>query len=129
MDNKELIRTVFHLLFESEKMNPKDISAYFSQNYVQTVGNERLDFDEFICHVGKVREKLSSCRISFRTLISEGNIVFSNHFVDAAMRNGTTLRQHILAEFEITDGKIIRCDELACLLEGDVAESNLASVR
>lgn len=128
MDNKELIKTVFYHLFESENMNTEDISVYFSKDYVQHVGNEKLDFESFICHVGKVREKLSACHITFRTLISEGNVVFSNHFVDAVLRNGTALRQHILAEFRISNGKIVCCDELACLLEGDVAESNLASV-
>lgn len=129
MDNKELVKTVFNLLFESKKMNTEEISAYFSRDYVQIVGKEFLNFEDFICHVRKVREKLSSCHITFQTLISEGNIVFSNHMVDAILRNGTLLRQHILAEFEVQDGKIIRCDELACQLDGDVSEKNLASVR
>lgn len=128
MDNKNLIKIVFRLLFESKEMKLEDISLYFAKEYVQNVGSEVLDFHDFISHIGKVREKLAECRVTFHTLISEGNIVFSNHVVDAILRNGTILRQHVLAEFEMSEGKIIRCDELAHMLEGEVSESNLASV-
>ena len=129
MNNKELIRTVFHLLFESESLDETVITSYFSTDYVQHVDNETLDFTEFISHIKKVREKIASCRINFNTLIVENNIVFSNHTVNAIMKNGASIQQHVLAEFRLCNGRINFCDELTCHQKGDKSESNLGSVR
>lgn len=129
MEKKELIRTVFHLLFENESFDRETIANYFSKDYVQSVNGDTFGFNDFVNHICKVRETLSSCNIAFKTLVTEGNIVFSNHLVDAVMRNGKMVRQQVLAEFEISKGKIIRCDELTCFLGGDVAGSKLGSIR
>lgn len=129
MENKELIRKVFHLLFESENLDDNVITLYFSTDYVQHVDNETLSIDEFIAHIKKVREKIDSCRITFNTLISENDIVFSNHTVCAIMKNGSSIQQHVLAEFHICNGKIHFCDELTFHQKGDLSESNLGSIR
>lgn len=129
MENKELIRKVFHLLFEDVHLDRNVISQYFSKDYIQSVNGETFGFDDFISHVFKVRKTLASCRISFKTLLSEGNIVFSNHIVKAVMNNGKPVRQQVLAEFKIIDGKIIHCDEVICTLDGDAGVNNLGSIR
>ena len=129
MDNKELIRKVFHLLFENEHLERNEICNYFSKDYIRSVNGETLGFNDFVKHVFKVRDTLTDCRISFKTIVSEGGVVFTNHFVDAVMKNGKIVKQHVLAEFEIIDGKIINCDELVSIIDGDAGVDNLGSIR
>lgn len=129
MEKKELIKTVFKVIFENKTTDEVTISQYFSTDYVQTVNNETLDFDAFVEHIAYLQTKASSCTITFNTLIGEGDIVFSNHMVDTTLKNGDHVRHHVLAEFTLKENKIVRCDELTCLLDGHSTYRNLGSAQ
>ena len=128
MNYKEQLHKIFHELFEVQKVDEKKIGEYFSPDYVQYADGEQLDYVSFLRHVLLVNEKIESCKVTFKTLICEGDIVYSNHYVDAIMKSGVKARHHVLAEFHFKDGKIIMCDELSHLEKGDVADANLASI-
>ncbi len=129
MDNKELVRKAFNSLFECESISRETILLYFSEDYIQCVDGNTLGVDDFIKHVFKVHEMVTACKITFQTLMAENDLVFSNHIVDAVMSNGEHLQHHVLVEFQMRDGKIIRCDELTRLQKGCASGSNLGSVR
>ncbi len=129
MDTKELIKAVFKLVFEEKVTDEETLSQYFSPSYVQTVNNETLDFEAFVKHIAHLQAKISACTITFKRLVAEDNVVFSNHMVDSTLQNGDHVRHHVIAEFEIQDGKIVKCDELTCLLEGHATYRDLGSAQ
>lgn len=129
MDYKKQLQDIFHELFEVSRVDEKKISEYFSPDYIQYADGEQLDFPTFIHHVKLVNEKIASCKVTFKTLLCEGDVVFSNHIVDAVMKSGIKARHHVMAEFHFKNGQVIMCDELSHLEKGDAADANLASVK
>ena len=122
MQNKKIVRTLFEKTFESDDFNEKALESLVSPDYVQHVDGKTLGYKEFVAHVKWLKAKISKINIDFMALIEEGDTVFSNHIV---MKDGSTGKAHVIAEFRVRDGKIFYCDELTCLLEGNEKNRHL----
>lgn len=124
---KTVIRQIFRDIIEAPVYNEKAIYSYFDAGYIQEVDHQKLDFDQFCQHIKAQKKRVQSIRVDFRTLISENDIVFSNHWVDVITTDGRSNQFHVLAEFHFKDGKVIYCDELTRLVKGAEQNSDLGS--
>lgn len=124
---KNFIQQVFREVLENPVFDQALIERYFSKNYIQLVDRQQLNYDQFVLHIRKLKEKVAEQKIEIIHHAENGNIIFTHHIAKSVLKDGSTVRHKVLAEFTIQDGKIIQCDELTLMLEGSLAEKNLGS--
>lgn len=93
------------------------INKYFAPTYVQTTDHVSTNFDEFKAHLKKLKEVVSSLKISyFKTMIidEDQNEVFLRYDVEVEKKkNGNQGIIEVYAEFTFNDeGKVMTCNEL-----------------
>ncbi|UCA60197.1 hypothetical protein KB553_01420 [Chryseobacterium rhizoplanae] len=124
---KHIIQEVFTNILENPVFDLSLIEQYFSKDYIQLVDHTQLNYEEFILHIKKLKEKVSGQKIDLINYAENGNIIFTHHMARSVLKDGSIVRHKVLAEFTIHEDKIIRCDELTLLLEGSQTERNLGS--
>lgn len=127
MDNKELVRLAFRNVIEATSVDSGEIERYFSTQYVQEVDGKTLHFEEFVAHVKKQKETVASAKVDLIALISEGDVVFSNHEVNVLKKDGSRAKFKVIAQFLVRDGRIAACDELTRMIEGEKSDRDLGS--
>lgn len=121
------IKEVFKDVIENSTYNKLLVNKYFNENYIQIVDGHTFDFEKFNQHLIKLKSKISNQSVKFENIIASENYIFTKHLVESTLTNGEIIKHKVFAEFEIKDGKIIRCDELTMLLSGNRDEENLGS--
>jgi hypothetical protein len=124
---KALVQKSFEAVVQNLKYDEALIREYFSTEYIQHVDGKTLDFVQFCRHMQVQKLAVKTIAIGFKTLIQEGNTVFSNHLVTIETKEGRRAVVQVIAEFWLKDGKIVYCDELTCQLSGDGADGDLGS--
>lgn len=124
---KQIIQEVFSNILENPEFNLSFIEKYFSKDYIQLVDHQQLNYESFILHIKKLKEKVAEQKIDIINWAENGNVIFTHHVAKSVLKDGSTVLHKVLAEFTIQDGKIIRCDELTLLLEGDFSAKNLGA--
>ncbi|UOB17960.1 nuclear transport factor 2 family protein [Abyssalbus ytuae] len=127
MESKVFIESGFKRIFGSTGFDEDFIREIFDQSYIQHVDGKTLELEEFIKHIKVLKERTKSIKVDFKTLIEEGDTVFSNHVVTATMKDHTKTIIHVIAEFRVRNGKMYYCDELTSLIDGNPNNSNLGS--
>lgn len=127
MKSSKIILDFFKQVLEDGQIDNKTISSFVSPSYIQQVDGKTLDFEDFKKHLKKQREIISRIQITFIQIISSGDIVFTNHEVSVHKKDGNLLRFKVLAQFTLQDDKVIACDELTRLVDGNEEDSNLGS--
>ena len=126
-DNKTIIRNIFKEIFEAKVYDENAIQKYIDPAYKQEVDGKVLFFEEFCKHVQVQKESIASFRFDFQTMISEGDIVFSNHIVHGTTIEGRSGEIRVIAEFHLKKGKLIHCNELTHMISGDERDRDLGS--
>lgn len=124
---KHIIQQVFNTILENPVFDLSLIEKYFSKDYIQFVDHHQLNYEEFILHIKKLKEKVAEQKIDILNYAENGNIIFTHHIAKSILKDGSIVKHKVLAEFTILEGKIIGCDELTLLLEGNNTEKNLGS--
>lgn len=124
---KHIIQQVFHDILENPVFDLSSIEKYFSKDYIQFVDHHQLNYDEFILHIKKLKDKVAEQKIDIINYAENGNIIFTHHMAKSVLKDGSIVVHKVLAEFTIQNDKIIQCDELTLLLEGDFSSKNLGS--
>lgn len=128
MSNKNVIRDLFINLFENKSFDMANLNDYICSDYVQYVDGKILNYNHFVEHIAALRAMIENCRVEFKTLVCEGEIVFSNHTVDIELVDGRKAKIQVIAEFRLRDGKLFYCDELTHLIEGASESKDLGSI-
>lgn len=126
-DNKQLILLAFQKVIETADADEQAISHFFHKDYKQYVDGVQIDFNGFVQHMKSQKKVIESISVSFRNIIAEEDTVFTNHDVAIQKNSGGVIRVHVLAEFTISEGKIIRCDELTRMEEGNTEDHDIGS--
>ncbi|MGN7864374.1 hypothetical protein [Chryseobacterium sp. 22458] len=124
---KHIIEQVFSRILENPVLDETLIEKYFSRQYVQLVDHTRLNYDEFVLHIKKLKDKVSEQKIEIISYAENENSIFTKHIARSVLKDGSIVIHKVLAEFTVSDGKIIQCDELTLLLEGTHDARNLGS--
>ena len=126
-NNENLLRRMFAEVFIPPAYDEAAIHRYFSNDYRQSVDGRVLDLNQLCQHVRVQKQALKELKIEFKTLLSGCDVVFSNHVARAESMDGRSIQIHVIAEFRFRDGKIIACDELSHLIDGDPHDGDLGS--
>lgn len=123
----KIIIDFFKQVLEDGQIDDKTISHFVSPNYIQQVDGKTLNFEDFKKHLKKQREIISRIQITFIQIVSSGDIVFTNHEVSVHKKDGNLLHFKVIAQFTLQDNRVIACDELTRLIDGNEGDSNLGS--
>jgi ketosteroid isomerase-like protein len=127
MNYKETIKNIFIDILETNECNEAKIRQYFHPDYVQHVDGKTLNFNDFIQHVKALKSSTATVKIVVERLVSEGNTVCSIHYAQGSKRNGRSFKTKVIALFQFEGNKIIRCDELTHLIQGEESDKTLGS--
>jgi hypothetical protein len=127
--SKNFIERVFKEVIEDLNANEKIISQYFSPHYIQHVDGHHLNYEDFVQHMVVQKSLLDSIKVCIEHCVIEGNAICTVHRVDAIKKNGEKIAIKVIAYFEVENKKIILCDELTHLLEGDEKNQNIGSIK
>jgi len=123
----DFIKALFRDVIENKNYDETLIDKYFSEDYVQSVDNQTLGFETFKKHLQKLKDKIQQVDVQFSNIASNETSIFTKHYVKSILKNGEMVKHKVFAEFQIENGKVIQCDELTLLIEGNKSESNLGS--
>ncbi|BAU74690.1 nuclear transport factor 2 family protein [Metapseudomonas furukawaii] len=126
-DSKQRIFDLFHDLVQAETLDPEKVADYLDPDYQQRVDGVLLDYQGFIAHMHRQKEAIARVEVEFLCLVAEGNVVFSNHQVHALTRDGRRVVVKVIAQFELKQGRLLRCDELTRLVSGTQEDEDLGS--
>ena len=124
---KHFIQEVFSEVLENPVFDQILIEKYFSKEYIQYVDGTCLNYNEFVLHIKKLKEKVTQQQIEIINHAENRDIIFTHHLAKSVLKDGSTVRHKVLAEFTIANKKIIQCNELTLLIEGDHTAKNLGS--
>jgi len=126
-DYKSRLKEVFSEVLESSVYNEILVRKYFSQDYIQHVDGKTLHFDSFLQHMKALKQDGSELLIDIKTLVQEGNTVFSNHLVNVTTIENRKTQIQVIGEFRFQGDQICYCDELTHLISGDSKDKDLGS--
>lgn len=126
-ENKQLIKNMFHDVFEDTNASEITYEKYFSKDYVQYVDGKTLNYDDFVNHMRALKSALKSAKITFKYIVGEGDKVATIHIAQGIKKNGGTVETQVNAFFQIKNNKIILCDELTRLIKGEETDKDLGS--
>lgn len=124
---KEFIKAAFVNLIENKNADEETCAKYFSKEYIQYVDGKILNYDHFVAHMKALMATIKSAKVTFKHIIAEGDKVTTIHRVNAVKHNGSQIEVQVNALFQIKDNKIILCDELTYLIQGEKSDKDLGS--
>jgi SnoaL-like protein len=124
---KEFIKTVLINLIENRDTNEATYAKYFSKEYIQYVDGNVLNYDHFVAHMKALAATIKSAKVTFKHLVAENDKVATIHKVNATKQDGSQVEVQVNALFQIKDNKIILCDELTYLIQGEKSDKDLGS--
>ena len=124
----KIIKESFKNVLESKTFDQELVDKYFHSNYIQFVDGNKIEFDQFLEHIKTQKKIIKEISTTFKTIIQDGNTVFSNHVVNILKTNNTSVTTHVIAEFRLKNNKIHYCDELTHMIKGDASDKNLGSI-
>lgn len=127
--NRNFIEKVFKEVIEDLNADEKIISHYFSPHYIQHVDGQTFNYHDFVQHMRAQKSLLESIKVCIEHCVIEGNSICTVHRVDAIKKNGKKIAIKVIAYFVVENKKIMLCDELTRLLEGDATSQNIGSVK
>ncbi|WP_312949350.1 nuclear transport factor 2 family protein [Superficieibacter sp.] len=105
------------------------IARYFDSSYQQVVDGHELGYNDFIKHMETLKSLAARINLTVRSVVSEGDTVFTHHFVEVEKLEGEKSEFEVLARFTVLSGKIIRCEELTRMITGGINDRDFGSKR
>lgn len=127
MNPKEVVLNSFRDLLENPNASQSDLEKWFSPEYKQNVDGKQMNYDGFKNHFMELSKAAKSFKVDIVDILSEGNLVFTNHIVHVIKKSGEEVDLKVLALFKVENAKIISCDELTHLLKGNPNDADLGS--
>jgi len=124
MDNKDLLQTALEAAFAGPALDEARLARSFSPDYRQWTNGKTLDYAQFVNHLRTLRET-AAVEIRILHCMAEGERIFSLHQARATLRDGHVSTHRVLALFRIENGRVVECDELTFMQEGQPADRDL----
>jgi len=126
---KSLIENLFRNVLTASKVDNSVFERYIDPSYVQTVDGVTLDYAAFISHINYQKKVITTMKVEFVTIVQEDNVVFTNHIVTIQKKDGSSLKAHVIAQFTVKNNRLVACDELTRLIEGNQEDRDIGSRR
>ncbi|MFY3326725.1 nuclear transport factor 2 family protein [Vibrio fluvialis] len=129
MELKRLTHAALLAVIEAEYVDEREVERYFASSYQQVADGTELNLSEFKEHLLTLKQLTQSMTVTVVAMAQQGEHVFSRHQVRVEKRTGERSVVEVIAHFQWREGKIVRCDELSRVIDGDRSDRSLASVR
>ncbi|MBY7957370.1 nuclear transport factor 2 family protein [Vibrio fluvialis] len=129
MELKRLTHAALLAVIEAEHVDEREVERYFASSYQQVADGAVLNLSEFKQHLLTLKQLTRSMTVTVVAMAQQDEHVFSRHQVSVEKRNGERSMVEVIAHFQWREGKIVRCDELSRVIDGDQSDRALASVR
>ena len=116
---EKIVQEMLHQIIESKSYDEKQIEVYFSPQYIQVVNTTVLDFEGFKKHIQKLKEVVDSIDLEIVQTGVGDHCIFTNHRVHVVLKDQSSHYYKVMAMFVFEENKIIRCEELTYLVEGE----------
>lgn len=125
--NMNALRQMFKQM-NNPKLDLADVEETHAKSYIQHVDGKTLNYDDYVAHHIKLKQTVSDIQVEFDHMVAKGNKVATVHRARATKKDGSVIKVKVNALFEFNDdGKLILCDELTHLIEGDEDDRDLGS--
>ncbi|MFM2485190.1 nuclear transport factor 2 family protein [Celerinatantimonas yamalensis] len=125
MNTNTLVLNAFKEIIESPLYDKNKLTHYFSSDYKQVVNGNLLDFDGFIKHVERLKTETKNMTLTVIASAAEGDTVFTHHNVVVEKEDGELTLFEVLANFTVSNSKIVRCEELTRVIQGTDSDQDL----
>ncbi|WP_410877779.1 hypothetical protein [Myroides sp. DW712] len=125
---EKVVKEMLQQVIESKTYEEEVILQFFSPAYEQLVDHAKLDFEGFKQHIKKLKQLIETVEVQLVNTAAHDNIVFTKHLVHSVLKDGSQHTHKVLAEFTFSGDKIIRCEELTCLVSGSEEAKSLGSM-
>ncbi|MBY7923446.1 nuclear transport factor 2 family protein [Vibrio fluvialis] len=129
MELKRLTHAALLAVIEAEHVDEREVERYFASSYQRVADGAVLNLSEFKQHFLTLKQLTRSMTVTVVAMAQQDEHVFSRHQVSVEKRNGEHSVVEVIAHFQWREGKIVRCDELSRVIDGDQSDRALASVR
>lgn len=127
MNNKQFIHQALTEVLGTEIGSLDVVKKYFSEDYEQVVNGKTIDFNEFIAHLKVLKNATESISITIKSIAEGDSCVHTQHVAQAVKKNGSKSKFEVFANFQLENGKILRCEELTRMISGDESDHDLGS--
>ena len=127
MDIKKLVKSAFREVLEEKGYAEEKITEYFHPEYMQYVDGKTIDYPTFVLHIKKLKSTLDHVSIEFVHMIAEDNKVCSVHIARGSKVDGSEFETKVIAYMEVYEERIILCDELTFMMQGNESDRDLGS--
>ena|SRR3990167_2181719 len=126
-ETKRFVKEAFKHTIENMDATEETYAKYFSKDYVQHVDGKTLKYNYFIAHMKSQKNVMKSAKVTFKSMVVEGDTVATVHLVNGIKKDGGIIEVQVNALFLIKDKKIVLCDELTHLIKGEKSDRDLGS--
>lgn len=125
MNNTMLIKDMLNVFADTSKTSG-ELAGYFSNDFIQISDGHSLGYKEFLVHVGELRKTMKSINFDLVQVVAENDIVATHHIATGIKQNGKTVKTEFFAFFTIKDNKIVNCQEVSRMLQGESEDKDLS---
>ncbi|MCG6401245.1 nuclear transport factor 2 family protein [Vibrio fluvialis] len=129
MELKHLTHAALLAVIEAEYVDEREVERCFASSYQQVADGTVLNLREFKEHLLTLKQLTQSMTVTVVAMAQQDEHAFSRHQVRVEKRTGERSVVEVIAHFQWRAGKIVRCDELSRVIDGDRSDRSLASVR
>lgn len=124
-NNIKIVRAMFNL-FANQKNDVNNFSNYLSKDFVQISDGNKIDYQQFLIHVKSIRSHVNNINFKFEQIIADGDLVATHHIANGTKSDGKQVTTEFFAIFTLKNGKIIKCEEVSRMIEGDSSDKDMS---
>ncbi|WP_034914425.1 hypothetical protein [Erwinia sp. 9145] len=125
--SKEIITAMLQDIICHPVHDEQLIARYFDPAYQQCVDGKWLEYRDFVKHMAVLKTHAKDMAVVVRSVVGEGDTVFTHHYVTVENRQGVNSEFEVLACFTLSSEKIVRCEELTRMIGGSHDDHDLGS--
>jgi predicted SnoaL-like aldol condensation-catalyzing enzyme len=112
MNNKDILVRALKSLLEDYKGRNSEFMNLIAESFHMWVNGVTRDLPGLIEHFEELELTVPSRKIEFVDIVAEGDIVFSQHVVTAALGDNHFRVVDVFAKWTFKNGRITECQEL-----------------
>ncbi|BEV71299.1 MULTISPECIES: nuclear transport factor 2 family protein [unclassified Paludibacterium] len=126
MSPQHIVRQALETIL-SGQASRSEIEQYIAPTYQQWVDGHQLDYPAFLQHLATLNQRADKMTLQIDHLIAEDKLVFSQHQVRVDKTDGGQAHYRVMALFTLQDSRIVRCEELTYMQQGQGADRDMGS--
>lgn len=118
------------VIYVLENKDPNmDYSKYVSKDFINPIDGNTFNYDQWVAHQKHIKGMVKSMVPTFDLMVAEGDQVAAIYHIVLTKNDGSSLIVKDMAFFKIKDNKIVYCEELTRLVQGDQEDKNIGSTK